>query len=373
MSITLPLSSLLIIGIDTSGIILPIFVGFLLIVRNDEADQQARRLLGILLILAALTLFNDMLNTSGLTNRMPWLYFLPIYFSLSIGPLLYLFTKSKLGKLNLYGPDAWHLLVPAIQFLIYLAIGFQSTAVKSAAWNTPAFKCYLTAESILFPLFLIGYAWAAQRLIKSQAQAETFWSKDIRHWLHQFIYGILILAGLEFLYLLIEFLSHQWDWGFSWAIILHSLILSSMLLWVALNGFKLYLPSLIHPSIPPHDGSDSTNEAQQALADRIEQLMQTEHVYLNPALDLRLLAHFAGTSPKSCSQAINGILGQNFNNYINHYRIKAFKTRINAGAHQKLTLTAVAYECGFDSKATFNRVFKQVTAMTPSQYIQQQA
>jgi AraC-like DNA-binding protein len=59
----------------------------------------------------------------------------------------------------------------------------------------------------------------------------------------------------------------------------------------------------------------------------------------------------------------------NFNSLINEYRIKEFKKKINNQDFKLYTLTAIAYECGFNSKSTFNRVFKLECGQTPSEYV----
>ena len=59
----------------------------------------------------------------------------------------------------------------------------------------------------------------------------------------------------------------------------------------------------------------------------------------------------------------------NFNDFINEYRVKAFKTAVENGKQQKLSLLGIAYECGFNSKATFNRVFKKFAHSSPSDYL----
>ena len=369
MQISLPLSSLFIIAIDSVGVLIAMLTGTLLVRKVSVPGHKPQFFLGLLLILASLTLLNDLLNTSGLTSRFQDLYFLPIYFSFAIGPLLYLFVKAKLGKLDLAGADWKHLLLPSLQFLIYLSIGFRSSSFKSAIWNTELFRLYLSAESVIFPALLIIYALLAKRLIESQNLA-LFWSADIQRWLRQFIRGVLWLAGAECLYFLSEVAFTAFGGSFTIPIIIHSLILSSMLLWIALNGFKLYTPALIHQSRYQHPDEKQTNH--QGVAQKIERLMQQERLYLNPALNLELLAHLVGESPKVTSQTINGVFKQNFNNYINGYRVAAVQHRIQAGDHRKLTLTAIAFECGFDSKSTFNRVFKLVTQKTPSEFIAEQ-
>ena len=59
---------------------------------------------------------------------------------------------------------------------------------------------------------------------------------------------------------------------------------------------------------------------------------------------------------------------KNFNEFINHYRVEACKAKILAGETIHLSLLGIAFECGFNSKATFNRTFKKLTGSTPSQF-----
>jgi len=53
---------------------------------------------------------------------------------------------------------------------------------------------------------------------------------------------------------------------------------------------------------------------------------------------------------------------------VNYYRVEAFKMKCQLPENNNLTLISLAYDSGFNSKATFNRVFKQMTEMTPGQY-----
>ena len=59
----------------------------------------------------------------------------------------------------------------------------------------------------------------------------------------------------------------------------------------------------------------------------------------------------------------------NFNDFVNQFRVAAIKERLAQGEHLQFTLLAIALECGFNSKATFNRVFKKWEGKTPGQYV----
>ena len=62
---------------------------------------------------------------------------------------------------------------------------------------------------------------------------------------------------------------------------------------------------------------------------------------------------------------------KNFYEYINSYRVEAFKARMTQADSDKLTLLGHAFECGFKSKSTFNHVFKKISGKTPSDYVKQ--
>ena len=68
------------------------------------------------------------------------------------------------------------------------------------------------------------------------------------------------------------------------------------------------------------------------------------------------------------SQVLNEQLGKNFYDFINEYRVEEFKSRIQLPENNHLTLLGVAFDSGFNSKTTFNTIFKKTTGLTPSDY-----
>jgi AraC-like DNA-binding protein len=60
--------------------------------------------------------------------------------------------------------------------------------------------------------------------------------------------------------------------------------------------------------------------------------------------------------------------GKNFFTFINEYRVKDVISRFGNPENDKFTILAIAYDSGFNSKTTFNSIFKSQTGMTPSQY-----
>jgi AraC-like DNA-binding protein len=97
-------------------------------------------------------------------------------------------------------------------------------------------------------------------------------------------------------------------------------------------------------------------------------LMEKEQIYLNPLLKLDLIAGKLSLSEKAVSSLLNQHIKKNFNDFVNEYRVLEAKKKLAEPASSQFTIAAIAYECGFNSLATFQRCFKQFTGITPSQY-----
>jgi AraC-like DNA-binding protein len=98
------------------------------------------------------------------------------------------------------------------------------------------------------------------------------------------------------------------------------------------------------------------------------QIMETEKPYLNSDLTLSRLADLISIPPHNLSEVINTQLGQSFFDFINKYRVEKIKGDIIDPSKNNFTLLAIAMEAGFNSKSSFNNIFKKHTGMTPSEY-----
>jgi AraC-like DNA-binding protein len=104
----------------------------------------------------------------------------------------------------------------------------------------------------------------------------------------------------------------------------------------------------------------------------LRKAMEEDQLYLDPELNLDKIVAYSGIDQKTISYVLNQHLLQSFNTFVNSYRIKAVKQRLRENPSSHLTLTGIAFECGFNSQATFQRTFKQFTQLTPSAYISAQ-
>lgn len=119
---------------------------------------------------------------------------------------------------------------------------------------------------------------------------------------------------------------------------------------------------------PRYSGSRLSARDAQAYADQISGYMTANRPYLNPDLSLPQLATDLNIPGHYLSQVINEQFGLNFHDYINGYRVEEFKKKVSSPGSDSFSLLGIAFECGFNSKSAFNRIFKQFTGMTPSQY-----
>ncbi len=97
--------------------------------------------------------------------------------------------------------------------------------------------------------------------------------------------------------------------------------------------------------------------------------MKEEKWFQNPSLSLRELAENVNISSNKLSWLLNERIGQNFNEYVNSFRVENFKENALNPANSHLTLLALAYESGFNSKSVFNAFFKKIEGMTPKAWL----
>jgi len=111
------------------------------------------------------------------------------------------------------------------------------------------------------------------------------------------------------------------------------------------------------------------------VADKIHRdlklLIKTEKAFKKEELSLAQLAQQLGVHPNNLSQVINTYENKSFYDYINTLRIEEFKALVLLPQNNRYTLLSLAFECGFNSKTSFNRNFKKITGQSPSAYLKE--
>lgn len=106
------------------------------------------------------------------------------------------------------------------------------------------------------------------------------------------------------------------------------------------------------------------------LKQKLEETLIHQQSYLNQDLSLADLANLVDTTDKKLSTLLNQNMEINFYDFINSYRVAAFKEGVAEGKLDNLSIVGLALQCGFKSKSSFYRAFKKETGMSPSQFMQ---
>jgi AraC-like DNA-binding protein len=121
------------------------------------------------------------------------------------------------------------------------------------------------------------------------------------------------------------------------------------------------------PAAKYERGAVPPDEARE-LCRKLEQAMESGKLYLDPDLDLSALAARVGAARNQLSYVINQNFGRNFYDFVNEYRVREVLRFMEDGSRANDKMLTLAFDAGFNSKPTFNSVFKKITGRTPSDY-----
>lgn len=151
--------------------------------------------------------------------------------------------------------------------------------------------------------------------------------------------------------------------------------LPPMLLMSAMVIYSQTLPTNIKvfdsppPASPQHDSHENKASAfKKEQLEKIKDLMERVKIYQDPDLRLEGLADCMKMSSRSVSTLLNGHFEKSFYDYINHYRVLDAQAQLHCADFKSKTIQKIFEDAGFNSKTTFNTLFKKVTGYTPSDY-----
>lgn len=156
----------------------------------------------------------------------------------------------------------------------------------------------------------------------------------------------------------------------------------SMLLGVFLNGLlilylgffvirqtTLFIPLAEEKSVEKYNKSALTVSLLKEYKIRLIDYVIEEKPFLDNELNINKLSEMVGISSHNLSQVLSSEIGKSFYDFINTYRVEEFKRVVKQDSSRNFTLLAIAMDCGFNSKSSFNRIFKNITGITPTAYL----
>lgn len=125
---------------------------------------------------------------------------------------------------------------------------------------------------------------------------------------------------------------------------------------------------LQQPTKIKYGKSNLRNNDMERISTFLSEAVVSQKLYLNPTLTLSYLSAKTNIPEHHITQTLNEYCNQNFHDFVNQHRVEEFKNRVILPENSSYSLLGIAFDCGFNSKASFNRIFKKFTSQTPSEY-----
>jgi len=339
-----------------------LFISFtfaLLLWFAPKANKPANRFLAAAVAIVALRIAYILAIDIGLSAYFPFWSRLPVQFSLALGPLIYLYVlKLTRPAYRFRGKDILHF------GPVLLGLAARAFVIgESVKTGIPAYDRLL---NLLAFISVSIYLYQSRTLIENFYNRAKFTGGDrYRHelrWLHSLltVFGLLWLLWIPCIAAIYYFhLAGQAYYPLY-------LLFVSMIIWLAARallrpefGVESDAVAVLKPLAP-------ADLRQKAIW--LKRLVKENRYYEDPELSLGSLAEKLDLHTHELSRILNTVLKKSFNDLINEYRVQAAIRKMHDRAYDHITLLGIAYESGFNSQSTFNRIFKQITGKSPVEY-----
>lgn len=347
----------------------------------SRKSTYAERLLALIILITALPGFHlylhykDVFSADGIRAiihaAVPWILIT------ALGPLILFYVKAVTDPHFRIGwkQAIWFLpviidLFPKAVELGHLASFFAATDAEIAHFSDLYNKyADIPRWMIMVASIYIAGKWLRdyQKSEKDLVQKRT----DAISWLFQFlkIFRYFLVLWLAFLIPYVLPVSDLLLQTVGWFPVY--IPLAIMIYWLGIRGY-LSGRNADSRETSPNERKTAIKETEMtAIIDQLTRLMLEKKLYLDHELDLAGLSAASDIPTRSISFSLNQQLGKTFNQYLNEFRVEEFKQR--SASLKDLSIAGLAAICGFSSLATFQRVFKQTTGKTPSEYLRQTA
>lgn len=357
------------------GIIIAVFLEFLLLLKKNKS--KADTILAIWLALLAIhQLFHYLQYTGEIFN---YTFLMGIEFPMPIlhGILLFFYVSELTNQpLKKGWSKILHFIAPLSVFVAVYSFFSLSPEDKIAVFENggAGYEWQVIYYNSLIVVSGIFYAtWSfikIQRHSKNIQESFSNTDKKELQWLQLlniglaviwvlvvFFNGIIIFSGISFFVLFIGFFGINQLNIFNTNQAIESIIIKED----NSNSTEASKPKR-------YAKSGLTSEMSEKIYKDLNNLMIEDSVFKQENLSLIELAKKLDVHPNHLSQVINERENKNFYYYINHLRIQEFINLSKLEENKNFTLLHLAFECGFNSKTTFNKHFKAIHNMTPSAY-----
>lgn len=343
----------------------------LLFSRFFKHKNKADFWLGILLVVLCLSLVTPFIGFANVYDRNQWLTYFPFSIAYSYGVCVWFYTLNLTDSKREFRAKDLFLFLPTAIYLAYRFFLF-AHSLEWKAWFGENYGNFFgtlifiteTIWNIVFLYFAVKHyrkyrAWLDENFSDTE--------KIKFDWLRNFLYiftAVLIFGALfDFTNSFLFKLSYIQYFYFE-------LVLALITYYLAVAGYlrsKTIELQFTEKQAEENERKTPVHEKElETLKNKLRNLMQNEKLYLEPSLTLTDLSKSLGVNSSILSYVINNGFGKNFNDFINEFRIAEVKEKLKTANDS--TLLGIAFDCGFNSKATFNRAFKKFTGFSPKEF-----
>ncbi len=289
------------------------------------------------------------------------------------GPIFYFYVRSLIKTSFTFKKKHLLHLVP---FLL-LSVGriiFLPESISAAYYSDEAYSITFLSITVVIGGTILMYWLGTFRLIlRHQKNILDFFSNKSKgkslKWVLPFMFCVLLSNLLFFLAPRFQVFSLSSEETIFWFQYFNFAIMGHVLLFFGLTQPIIFESSYQKQNEEKYAKSGLDRHVLRENAQKIEKHFKEAKPFTNPDYNLQLLTNELAISRQNLSQTINEVFDKNFYQLVNEYRVEEFKRLSNLPQYQHLTLLGLALEAGFNSKSSFNRIFKETTGQTPSQYL----
>lgn len=300
------------------------------------------------------------------------------------GPFLYLYVSALIDEKFRFKRGKWVHFIPFFLFNLYIVIAAFIPEIAERI-RLDHLENDLGAP-LLFNLFLIiivlsgPFYFILAILLFKKLDINIFNNFSSEEninlvWLRKLVYTFGGIWTVLMIFATVHHVFHM----FSWIFCTHGLTLSLSVFIILIGYYGIkqkeifiqYSDNSIQYVTEPkakYAGIHLSERDIENYVSTLKHFMATEKPYLESNLSLPELASKIEIPSHHLSRIINEQFGVNFFDFVNQYRVEEVKSKINSPEFENLSLLGIAFESGFNTKSAFNRVFKKIVGVTPSEY-----
>lgn len=355
-----------------------LFLGLILFFRKE--NKPANKIFALLLCAMSVSMSMNLFKMMGWPLITYYLVLVNVSFYLLYGPLIYLYTVSLTEGLEKPAVRSLAHFVPCAAFMLFLAVRHpllpgDADLDLSPCFNRESIFSYLNAV-IAFLFVILLYIMKSLLVVADYRKKLKIYFSDV-HKLNLLWLSIMLSIASVFVLLLIIQLAFYRGPGRSplKEVIGISIFITFLAVTFTATYFTIRYPEIfsamdLREKTPKYEKHRIDDETRKTYLTQLLDFMETEKPYLNDSLKLRDLAEMIRIPPHYLTIILNMDVRRNFYTFVNEYRVAESKRKLIDPSCREMNILTIAYNSGFNSKSTFNTIFREITGMTPSEFRQ---